>query len=328
MKIATIKYIVLIIYFLSINLNAQNIPENAWASGTIWYCNDGYKKKGNKCIKFSVPDNAWVSGSSWYCNDGYSKTNNKCVKFKVPSNAWVSGSNWYCNDGYKKVKSQCLKLSVPKNAWVSGSNWYCNDGFRKVNNSCAKFSIPNNAFAKGSQWYCNEGYKKQNNNCSKMSDSELFALKKRQDKQRDSMSDGTVAYQTKIDSNSGDIIKLENGAIVEVSSYFGYLGYRKNVVLYGDGRRCNIWIAGKKSYRCELLKVPQRRGEPAKKVHIYEVKGNGTIIIMLDGSMYEVDSIDEIYTSLWLGISDGLLINSNTLINFDSDEAITVYRIK
>ncbi|MDQ7048680.1 MAG: hypothetical protein Q9M92_03755 [Enterobacterales bacterium] len=128
--------------------------------------------------------------------------------------------------------------------------------------------------------------------------------------------------------DSGDIIKLENGAIVEISSYFGYLGYRKTAVLYGSGRRCNMWIAGKKSYKCDLLKTPEGRGEPAKEIHISEVKGNGTILFMLDGSMYEVDSIDQIYTSLWLGISDGILINGTTLINFDSDEAVSVTRIK
>ena len=44
--------------------------------------------------------------------------------------------------------------------------------------------------------------------------------------------------------------------------------------------------------------------------------------------MYEVDSIDEIYTSLWLEISDGLLINGTILINFDSDESVTVYQIR
>jgi hypothetical protein len=26
-----------------------------------------------------VPDNAWMSGSNWYCNDGYRKVGDKCV---------------------------------------------------------------------------------------------------------------------------------------------------------------------------------------------------------------------------------------------------------
>ena len=285
--------------FIPTTLNAQDIPKNAWKSGNTWFCNDGYKKEGNECIKFRVPKNAWVSGSNWYCNDGYRKEGNECIKFRVPNNAWVSGSNWYCNDG-----------------------------FRKKGNECVKFNIPANAFAIGSEWYCNEGYKKQDEICIRMSQDELNTFRKKREVRKKSLSDGTIAFQTKIDDESGDIIKLENGAIVEISSYFGYLGYRKNVVLYGSGHRCNIWIAGKKSYKCELLKTPGGRGEPAKEVHISEVKGNGTILKMLDGSIYEVDVIDEIHTTLWLGISDGLLINGTTLINFDADEAVTVHRIK
>ena len=49
---------------------------------------------------------------------------------------------------------------------------------------------------------------------------------------------------------------------------------------------------------------------------------------MLDGSIYEVDSIDHINSSLWLGISDGLLIEGTELINFDEGESVTVYRFK
>ena len=142
------------------------------------------------------------------------------------------------------------------------------------------------------------------------------------------MTDCTVAYQTKIDSDSGDIITLENGAMVEVSSYFGYLGNRESTVLYGSVHGCNIWIASKKPYRCDLLKVPKGKGAQRKKVHISEVKGNGTIVIMLDGRMCDADSIDEIHTSLWLRISDGLVIDGTTLIYFDSDEPVTVYQIR
>jgi hypothetical protein len=161
-----------------------------------------------------------------------------------------------------------------------------------------------------------------------MSKKELFALDKMKEKYRASISDGTIAYQAKIDSDSGDIIKLDNGAVVEISSYFGYLGYRKNAILYGSSYQCNIWIEGKKSYRCEFIKSPNKRGTPAKLIHITEVKGNGSILVMLDGSIYEVDSIDEIYTSLWLGLSDGILINGMTLVNFNSGEAVTVHKIR
>lgn len=311
-----------------ISASVYSAPENSHILGNNWYCNDGYKKSGNQCIKLQVPKNAHVLGNNWYCNDGFRKSGSNCVKLRVPDNAHILGNNWYCNDGYKKQGNECIKLNVPKNAHVLGNNWYCDDGYKKQGSSCVSLTIPNHAHILGNNWYCNDGYKKQGGKCIEMTTSEIEALRNSKEKQRAAMSDGTVAYQTKIDSDSGDIIKLENGAIVEVSSYFGYLGYRKDAVLYGSGHRCNIWIASKKSYKCDLLKAPEGRGEPAKEVHISEAKGNGTILIMLDGSIYEVDTIDEIHTSLWLGSSDGLLINGTTLINFDSDEPVTVYQIK
>jgi len=57
-----------------------------------------------------IPANAWVHGSEWYCNDGYRKSGNECVKIKVPANAWVHGSEWYCNDGYQKVGDKCVSI--------------------------------------------------------------------------------------------------------------------------------------------------------------------------------------------------------------------------
>lgn len=140
-------------------------PANSWASGSNWYCNDGYKKVGNSCERLNVPRNAWVSGSNWYCNDGFRKVGDQCEALNVPANAWVSGSNWYCNDGYRKVGERCERLNVPRNAWVSGSNWYCNDGFRKAGDQCVALNVPENAWVSGSNWYCNDGYRKVGDRC-------------------------------------------------------------------------------------------------------------------------------------------------------------------
>jgi hypothetical protein len=142
------------------------------------------------------------------------------------------------------------------------------------------------------------------------------------------ISNSIIAYQTKVESDNNEIIKLENDAIVQVSSYVGYIGYRKDAVLYGSRNDCNIWISGKKSFKCELIKEPSKRGEPAEKIYISEVKGNGKILMMLDGRVYEVGMLDELKTTLWLGMSDGIIINGTTLINFSSDESIQVNRIK
>jgi hypothetical protein len=58
-----------------------------------------------------VPDNAYRSGNNWYCNNGYRKQGNKCIKINVPENAYASGANWYCNNGYKKVQSKCIEMT-------------------------------------------------------------------------------------------------------------------------------------------------------------------------------------------------------------------------
>lgn len=140
-----------------------------------------------------------------------------------------------------------------------------------------------------------------------------------------------IAYKTKIDSDDGDVLKLDNGAIVEISSgYLGYVGYRKNAVLYKTDRQWKIWIEGKKSYNCDLLKTPSYGSvSSVEELTITEIKGDGTILIISDGSMYEVGSLYTINTSLWIGFNDALLLDGSELINLDEgDEIIEVTRIK
>lgn len=297
-KLDAILACLVVLAFFPFNLLAQTGPPNSWSSGTSWYCNDGYRKTGNQCIKFEVPDNAWVSGASWYCNDGYKKKGLRCEKFVIPKNAWVSGASWYCNGGYKKI-----------------------------DNSCQPFQIPENSTASGSMWYCNQGYQKIQNQCVQMSEGEVAKQRQAFAELKASNSDGTIAYVTKVDSESNGVVKLENGAIVEISGYIGYVGYRKNSVLYGGGSRCNLWIAGKKSYRCELLKQPDDRPIEAKLMSLNKVRGQGSILVMDDGSIWEVDSFDTIETGIWLGISDGLLLGGSRYVNFDADELVGVVRI-
>jgi hypothetical protein len=54
-------------------------PENAWASGGAWYCNDGYRETGNQCIAISIPENAWAYADHWYCDQGYIRQNDLCI---------------------------------------------------------------------------------------------------------------------------------------------------------------------------------------------------------------------------------------------------------
>ena len=140
-----------------------------------------------------------------------------------------------------------------------------------------------------------------------------------------------IAYKTKIDSDDGDVLKLDNGAIVEITTgYLGNVGFRKDVVLYKTDQQWKIWIEGKKSYTCDLLKTPSYGSTCfVEELTITEIKGDGTILIMSDGSIYEVDSIYTINTSLWIGFNDALLLDGYELLNLDEgDEIIEVTRIK
>ena len=126
-------------------------------------------------------------------------------------------------------------------------------------------------------------------------------------------------------------MKLDNGAIVEISfGYLGHLGYRKDAVLYKTGHQWKIWIEGKKSYKCDLLKAPSYGSVYSiEELTITEIKGDGTILIMSDGSVYEVGSLYTINTSLWIGFNDALLLDGSELLNLDEgDEIIEVTRIK
>ncbi len=114
-----------------------------------------------------------------------------------------------------------------------------------------------------------------------------------------------------------------------LTATLGYVGYRKTVVLFNVGGSWKVWIEGKKAYKCEVLRMPDwRRPSSAEMVMISEVKGDGAILVMADGSIYEVDSFYTIDTSLWLGISDALIINGYELINLDEgDDIIEVTKL-
>ena len=91
-----------------------------------------------------------------------------------------------------------------------------------------------------------------------------------------------------------------------------------------------IWVEGEKSFECNLYKPPSHGTVySVKELGIAEVKGEGAILIMTDGTIYEVDSIYTINTRMWLGFNDALIIDDYELINLDeSDVIIHITRIK
>ena len=138
-------------------------------------------------------------------------------------------------------------------------------------------------------------------------------------------------YITKIDDDKDDILKLDNGGIVEITrGFLGFVGFRKDAVLYKDGGRWKIWIEGKKAFDCDVLKAPPLRPRSSGDViSISEVKGEGAILTTLRGSIYEVGDLHVLETSLWLGNFEALLIDGNRLLNLDEGgEIIDVTKLK
>jgi len=140
----------------------------------------------------------------------------------------------------------------------------------------------------------------------------------------------SFAYKSKVVSDDGDILKLVNGAVVEITyGFLGYVGYGKKAVLYKDSHQWKIWVEGKKLYRCDLLKQPNfGRSYSVEQLTVTEVKGNGAILVMDNGEMYEVSDIYSYSTSLW-GFNEVLLLDGYELINLDTgDEIIEVTKIR
>lgn len=68
---------------------------------------------------------------------------------------------------------------------------------------------------------------------------------------------GVPVYKTRITEEKSDILKLENGAIVEVKfGFVGFIGFYKKVLLYPENGGWKIWIEDKKSFPVEILKAP------------------------------------------------------------------------
>jgi hypothetical protein len=142
---------------------------------------------------------------------------------------------------------------------------------------------------------------------------------------------GSPAYITKVDDEDGDVLTLDNGAVVEITS--GFLGFGstwEEAILYKDGLQWRIWISGKEAFDCDVIKEPEftipNRGEV---VQISRVLGEGRVVELLSGDMYEVDAWGQRESSLWLVYSDALLIDGSQLVNLeDGDEILDVTRIR
>lgn len=90
-----------------------------------------------------------------------------------------------------------------------------------------------------------------------MAQKDPTAAKKYQEALAYKKANGIAVYKTKITEEKSDILKLENGAIVEVKfGFVGFIGFNKKALLYPEGGGWKIWIEDKKSFPVEVLKAP------------------------------------------------------------------------
>ena len=141
------------------------VPDNAYVSGSDWYCKDGFRQVKDRCDAVVAPQNAYISGHDWYCKDGFRQVNDRCDAVIAPQNAYISGHDWYCKEGFRQVGNQCDAVIAPQNAYVSGHDWYCKEGFRQVGNRCDAVVAPPNGYVSGHDWYCKSGFRQAGNQC-------------------------------------------------------------------------------------------------------------------------------------------------------------------
>lgn len=138
-------------------------------------------------------------------------------------------------------------------------------------------------------------------------------------------------FLTKIDSDNDEILKLANGAVVEVTSgYLGYVGYRKKVLVYRSSGTCKIWVEGKRVFRCDVLREPEHgRLVVVEELSISAVGADGKILTADDGRVFQVSSLFTYVTSIWLAPFDAVLVDGLQLVNLDgSDEPIEVTSLR
>ena len=153
----------------------------------------------------------------------------------------------------------------------------------------------------------------------------LEEARQAQEQARKALLESAAVWESKIDDDNGDTIFLENGSVVEVTSgYVGYIGYRKNSVLFKDGSAWRIWIEGKRAFPCDVLKRPTSGSTSAERLSLSKVASDGDSIIASNGAVFEVSSGS---ASGWTGASV-LLIDDSRMLNLDDGEMLEVSRIR
>ncbi len=107
-----------------------------------------------------------------------------------------------------------------------------------------------------------------------------------------------------------------------------FLGIGSKLLLPDEGQECKIWNSEHLGSLDSLSAPSAQQSAGCEDGHwIQNVAGDGEIVILEDGSVWQVDSIDTITSSLWLPISN-VMVCGATMINTDDGEKVGVIRLK
>ncbi len=133
--------------------------------------------------------------------------------------------------------------------------------------------------------------------------------------------------ETRIADDNGDILKLTNGSIVEISfGFLGFVGFNKRALLFQTGGVGKLWVEGKKIFNVEVLRPSSSCRVPY--ITTIELAHNDQTFI-IDDEVYKAQGI----CSGWLpgqrvtfaaGNTPGMCVNA-TLLNIDTFETCDVW---
>jgi hypothetical protein len=126
-------------------------------------------------------------------------------------------------------------------------------------------------------------------------------------------------YRTKTASSAGNTLKLANGAIVELAGYhFGINMPGSESLLIKRFGEWSIWTdIDAEFFECNVLIQPRQVSEKAKILSIQSISADGSLLIMEDDTIYKVDEFDRFEVSMWLPMTEVLILSNGQLINMD-----------
>ena len=133
----------------------------------------------------------------------------------------------------------------------------------------------------------------------------------------------TIAHVTKVEDATNELVKLRNGAILELTGAYLAIPSYRDAVLLSAGLRCRLWVEGKRTYPCRLLKAPVMRGQEVSVDVLTGVNADGKLVRLSSGLMYEVQ-FQSYVAALWIAGSEILDFGDGRLLNLDYDSEIVM----